>query len=202
MKNITDRIDARIQLKVLTEVLHIFFKFEKNTLHTIEKALNVLIGPERPLTFQPNVGKPKGVVQYSIGQGMGTNVSFPLAAFLHHMVVKFAAFNTLGVINYKEYCVLGDDLMIRDKRVADLYLTLMYRLGVECSIGKSFGITPSASGILVEFAKRNLYSFGNNVYELTPLTPSVLSLGTIPTLLELFKKDIGAHLKPGYYLKL
>lgn len=202
MKNITDRIDARIQLRLLADLLKRVFELDVKTSKRIYLALMVLIGPDRSIHYPQSKDKRKDLLQFSVGQGMGTNVSIPLAAIVHHMIVRISAIQVRKNLDYTDYCVLGDDLVIGHKDVATQYLHNMQSLGVECSIPKSIGLVATASGLLTEIAKRNLYAFGDEVIEITPLTPSILSLGIVPTLMDLIRKDAGAHLSPGHLLML
>jgi hypothetical protein len=75
-----------------------------------------------------------------------------MLAFTHHFVVQFAAYKV-----YKRYAwftlylVLGDDVVILDKKVANMYHHLMTEvLGVEINLSKSL---VSNIGV-AEFAKR------------------------------------------------
>jgi hypothetical protein len=51
-----------------------------------------------------------------------------MLALTHHVIVKAAVLcKKRGFI---DYCVLGDDVVIRDDAVAKAYLTIMSQLGV------------------------------------------------------------------------
>lgn len=58
-------------------------------------------------------------------------------------------------MTFRDYAVLGDDLVIWNKSVAAEYETVMEELSVK--INKSKTVTASRSDIRVEFAKRLFY---------------------------------------------
>jgi hypothetical protein len=60
---------------------------------------------------------------------------------------------------FPDYAVLGDDVVIANRIVADEYLVVMSELGVGVNPSKSL---VSPSGKVVEFAKRTLYQ-GENI---------------------------------------
>jgi hypothetical protein len=55
---------------------------------------------------------------------------------------------------YRNYAVLGDDLVIGDRLVAEAYQEILDYLGVKCGIHKSI---VSPSGTALEFAKKTFY---------------------------------------------
>nr|UPW42254.1 MAG: putative RNA dependent RNA polymerase [Xinjiang mito-like virus 55] len=94
--------------------------------------------------------KKSSSIRYAVGQPMGALSSWAMLAITHHMIVQYCAFS-LGYNNwFKEYMVLGDDIVIYDKRVADKYSNTMATLGVGISPTKSL---TSSIGVF-EFAKR------------------------------------------------
>lgn len=66
----------------------------------------------------------------------------------HHFIVQYCAF-LLGKYPFKDYILLGDDIVINDDSVALLYKTTMNNIGVDCSEQKSH-----VSENTYEFAKR------------------------------------------------
>lgn len=97
------------------------------------------------------------ILYYSVGQPMGALSSWGSLAIIHHFIVQAAAWDA-GVVKvgtwFKEYAVLGDDLVIFNKRVKEAYLRIIGALGVECGIAKSL---LSPKGTAIEFAKRTLW---------------------------------------------
>lgn len=77
-----------------------------------------------------------------------------MLAYTHHFIVQSAAWSArvvpVGVL-FTEYAVLGDDVVLFDKRVADSYLKIIAQLGVECNVSKSI-LSPKGYGM--EFAKK------------------------------------------------
>jgi hypothetical protein len=71
----------------------------------------------------------------------------------HHLILQYINFNIYKVLKwYDNYEVLGDDIVIFDKQVADHYLSLMEGdLDVKCNQSKSL-LAPERP--VIEFAKR------------------------------------------------
>jgi hypothetical protein len=81
---------------------------------------------------------------------MGALSSWAMLAFTHHIVVQVAAYRSGWKGWFPLYALLGDDIVILTKGVADEYLSIMRYLGVPINLGKTI---TSDKGIL-EFAKR------------------------------------------------
>jgi hypothetical protein len=71
-----------------------------------------------------------------------------MLALTHHLIVKESALRA-GIIDFKDYAVLGDDIVIRNAIVAQEYLNLMNSLGVSINMSKSV-----ISKNFAEFASR------------------------------------------------
>lgn len=101
-------------------------------------------------------------LRYTVGQPMGALSSWAMLAFTHHFLVQAAAWMS-GVTQrgklFRDYGVLGDDLVIGNQLVKEKYLLIISTIGVECGIAKSL---LSHSGIAIEFAKTTFYK-GFNV---------------------------------------
>jgi hypothetical protein len=54
-----------------------------------------------------------------------------------------------GILDFNDYIILGDDIVIRNDKVANKYVTIMTRLGVDISTPKTH-----VSKDTYEFAKR------------------------------------------------
>jgi hypothetical protein len=89
--------------------------------------------------------------KYSAGQPMGAYSSWPSFSVSHHFIVQFAALR-IGLPKFKDYKLLGDDIVIRNKLVAESYIKIMHDLGVEISPHKTL-----ISDDSFEFAKRFFY---------------------------------------------
>jgi hypothetical protein len=90
-------------------------------------------------------------VKYATGQPMGAYSSWATLNIFHHIFIKAIALK-LGIPNFSDYVVLGDDVVIANKEVAEMYKVSMNKLGVEFSEAKSY---TSEDGY--EFAKRIYY---------------------------------------------
>jgi len=87
--------------------------------------------------------------QYKVGQPMGAYSSWAMFALSHHIVVQYAAFLAGRQGQYKDYALLGDDIVIGHQDVADHYLEVINLLGVEISFNKTH-----RGANLMEFTKR------------------------------------------------
>jgi hypothetical protein len=90
---------------------------------------------------------------------MGALSSWPAMALCHHVLVQLSYKATYPESSniFEEYALLGDDLVIRDRRVAQTYKELISCLGMPYSPNKSF----EAVG-LAEFAK-SLFRHGKDL---------------------------------------
>jgi hypothetical protein len=93
-------------------------------------------------------------VKYAAGQPMGALSSWAMLALTHHIMVRIAALR-VGYREFSFYLVLGDDLVIADKRVAAAYLALAKEWDIGINLSKSI---LSDNGSL-EFAKRFVYKY-------------------------------------------
>jgi hypothetical protein len=122
---------------------------------------NLLVGRSY-LASHKDLGKTSVDMVYGTGQPMGALSSWAMLALTHHCIVQWAALRA-GVITvegkwFTDYAVLGDDIVIADKRVALQYEELMKALGVSIGLHKSL---LSTRGLALEFAKRFLTSVGD-----------------------------------------
>lgn len=104
-------------------------------------------------------------VKYSVGQPMGAYSSWAMLALTHHVIVQVCA-QRVGVNNFTNYAVLGDDIVINHDGVASEYLRLMELLGLSINLGKSI-----ISCDTVEFAKRWKTSEG---IDYSPIGPGLI----------------------------
>lgn len=89
------------------------------------------------------------IVRFATGQPLGLLSSWPLFALCHHFIVWYCANKVYPGRRFLSYALLGDDIVIGDKRVAEQYLSVMDLLGVAISKAKSLTSTIGA----LEFAK-------------------------------------------------
>lgn len=90
----------------------------------------------------------KQSIRYSVGQPMGAYSSWGAFTLSHHLVVAWAA-HLCQVSNFRNYILLGDDIVIKDDRIAKKYISIMHKLGVSISESKTH-----VSKTTYEFAKR------------------------------------------------
>ena len=107
-----------------------------------------------PRWISPKVPVPDGTpeqIRYGAGQPMGALTSWAAFSLTHHFLVQYAAY----CVHWKatwflDYALLGDDIVLADKEVAEAYLILLDKIGVEYGLAKS--LISSTGGF--EFAKR------------------------------------------------
>jgi hypothetical protein len=92
--------------------------------------------------------KDKQPMKYTVGQPMGAYSSWAAFTITHHLVVAYAA-HLCNISNFKDYILLGDDIVIKNDKVARKYISLMTKLGVDISLTKTH-----ISKNMYEFAKR------------------------------------------------
>jgi hypothetical protein len=96
-----------------------------------------------------------GPYRYAVGQPMGGLSSWAGLAVTHHWIVQLSAYLVTNSYSWNEdYEILGDDLVIFDKQIADQYLIIMKHLGCEINMHKSI---VSHHRPVFEFAKRTCF---------------------------------------------
>lgn len=104
-------------------------------------------------------------IRYEVGQPMGAYSSWAMLALSHHVIVWEAA-RLAGISHFDHYAILGDDIVIRNKIVAEKYLMIMESLGVKINLSKSV-----ISSDFAEFAKVYL---GHSKVSFTPIGPGLI----------------------------
>lgn len=126
-------------------------------------------------------------VTYSVGQPMGALSSWAMLALTHHFIVQVAAWQSGSALPgawFKDYAVLGDDIVIFNAATAKKYHKLITSLGVECNLAKSV-ISPK--GLALEFAKKTFIKGGIDVSPI-PFKELYASLDSVPSLVEFGRK--------------
>lgn len=125
-------------------------------------------------------------VYYEVGQPMGALSSWALLALTHHALVQMAAKRAYPERSgwFLLYAVLGDDVVIADRLVAQQYLRIMRDIGVEISLAKSL---VSITGSL-EFAKRT-WVRGRDASPIS-LAEMLVALTHLGALAELVRKNM------------
>lgn len=75
--------------------------------------------------------------RYTRGQPMGALSSWGSLALIHHFLVFLSA-NRANVNNFRDYLVLGDDIVIANESVAKCYQDVCSELGITIGLPKSF----------------------------------------------------------------
>jgi len=113
------------------------------------------------------------MVRWSVGQPLGALSSWAVFSITHHMIIKTASFRS-GKPDFKEYRIIGDDIVIRrDKTIAREYKSMLDSLNVDISINKSVLPEQCSRGNTAEIAKR---LFCNGI-EYTPVPPAAILEG-------------------------
>jgi hypothetical protein len=124
-------------------------------------------------------------VKYAVGQPMGALSSWAMLALTHHLIVQCAYWilhpNSKEL--FQDYAVLGDDIVIWNKRVALSYHRIVTGLGVEVGLAKSI-ISPA--GTALEFAKKTIWK-GKDVSPI-PLLEYSAALETTAAFIHFCKK--------------
>jgi hypothetical protein len=76
-------------------------------------------------------------LEYAVGQPMGALSSFAMFDLTHHVLVQIAARRCKFSDLFTDYVVIGDDIAINSRPVAEAYRKLMTELGLELNLAKS-----------------------------------------------------------------
>jgi len=87
-----------------------------------------------------------------------------MLALTHHVIVQYSAL-TCGINSFKDYAILGDDVVIANDIVAQSYVNIMAELGVSINMQKTIQSTD-----LIEFAKK----WKGPSYDFTPIGPGLI----------------------------
>jgi hypothetical protein len=97
-------------------------------------------------------------IRYTTGQPMGALTSWASMALIHHAVVLFAAVNVgeirrSAILSFIDYLVLGDDIVIANRKVAEEYIRLCASFGIQIGLAKSY------------VSSEGLFNFANQTYK-------------------------------------
>jgi hypothetical protein len=136
LSSATDRIPIDIQVDILS-ILGINGPLWKA----------ILDRPWYLVTRDDGIIVKEDAIRYSVGQPMGAYSSFGMLALTHHIIVQVAARRVGYTDWFRDYALLGDDIVILGEDVSKAYLSIMRDLGVEINLLKSH------QGYVGEFAK-------------------------------------------------
>jgi hypothetical protein len=181
----TDRLPLQIQKALLAPILT---SWGAEVWGTLLVGRPYYILHKDAVADLPDIGRgDERSVMYETGQPMGAYSSWAMLAFTHHAIVQWAALRagliTCGGNWFSDYALLGDDIVIANKLVADEYSRLMTALGVEIGLHKSL---ISVRGLALEFAKRFFLNGGDA--SMAPVAEYWAAKGNLPASLELSHK--------------
>lgn len=180
LSNATDRLPADLQAEMIDRVL------PGNLGQLWLKVLK-----ERQFHYTLPSGR-DGVVQYSVGQPMGFFSSFVSFALLHHILVQYA-FEKVHNKTYHSgiYAIIGDDIVIFDKRTALFYKGLISRIGGVINLRKS-RLNNQRGETIAEFAKA-YYVNGKNItpFSLLQIKDALNNWANVPNLYTSLRQNLG-----------
>jgi len=180
LSSATDRFPIKIQ----KEFVSLLYGSSK-----AELWYNIMVG--YPFLFRTPKGEPLRIT-YAVGNPMGLYSSWNTFTICHHFILYVCCVTLNKSWFTAKYKLLGDDIVIWDKDIAEQYLEIMTKvLGVEISAPKSH-----VSNYFVEFAKRfyfcgkevtpfsikALFSETSSFYSFVVLFKTYLNRGWIPVL--------------------
>jgi hypothetical protein len=127
----------------------------------------------------------KRYVKWKVGQPLGLLSSFPSFALWHHDIIQYS-YNLDRIERgkplkfFKDYRLLGDDVVIFNKKVADVYQQLLTeKLGIPINLSKS--IIGDKENSQIEFTKR----LALKGVEMSSIKHNILSKNNISSMLDL-----------------
>lgn len=153
----TDRLSVLLQERLLVPLVGPEFANQWRRL-LVDRDYSIAV----PLQYSGGV-KQKNV-RYAVGQPMGALSSWAMLALTHHFIVQYCAMiervmpvhpKTGLPLWFTDYAILGDDIVIANKKVANRYRKVMASLGVTIGLAKSL---VSPKGTALEFAKRTFWN--------------------------------------------
>jgi len=132
----SDRIPLQVQTIMMSEL----FSPEIS-----EAWSNVIANRE----FHHKYGEP---VKWKVGQPLGLLSSWGSFALWHHIIIEYCA-DKIGLTSFRDYAVLGDDVVIWNSSVAHQYQKQLKFLGIPINSTKS--VIGDSKRSQIEFAKRH-----------------------------------------------
>jgi hypothetical protein len=173
----TDRLPIDLQVAILATLIG-------------EKAANAwkgLLISRSYLLIDPDTKK-SSYLNYAVGQPMGALSSWAMLALTHHMIMQYCSWSLDPSSKQWEtrYEVLGDDIVIFSKDLANKYLYVMDKIGVPINERKS---VVSEHRPVVEFAKRTWYNGSVSPLPWKMFMNQDTFKGRISTAISLFRKE-------------
>lgn len=162
---------------------------------------NLLVSRSYKVPSHPTLPHNPGFVKYGAGQPMGAYSSWAMLALTHHFIVQYSAWSSNGgdqslptnyeirnnrvfctgggvspPVWFKDYMILGDDLLILNQKVANRYLQVMESLGVGVNMSKSLISTTGCGEFAKKFITPQGRAEGVSLKEFTSLGMSISNL--------------------------
>lgn len=163
------------------------------TTHEVIKAPRVILPSSGIKVIKGSDSKQKvkheEFVTYAVGQPMGALSSWASLALTHHAIIQFA-YDMIQKERgqryhwFSRYAVLGDDVIIGDRRVAKSYLGILDTIGVGAGLAKSL---VSRNKIVMEFAKKFWAPERNDQVSLKELVSMLISIRLSVELIRKYK---------------
>nr|DAB41751.1 TPA_inf: RNA-dependent RNA polymerase [Erigeron breviscapus mitovirus 1]DAB41752.1 TPA_inf: RNA-dependent RNA polymerase [Erigeron breviscapus mitovirus 1] len=135
--------------------------------------------------------------RFTRGQPLGFYSSWPSFALTHHMLVWLAAWRVYPSRIFKDYALLGDDIVIADKKVAEVYMKVMEEAGGIINLEKSL---ISHNGCC-EFAKKFFIDYHRSDWvDASPISSACLILSHTSLAGSLFQ-SLGCGFTASFRLK-
>jgi hypothetical protein len=189
----TDRLPISLQIPVMEGVFS-WARFP-NASRAAHLWATLLTGRAYTVKYNPEFGfdlpddLPSSVT-YSVGQPMGALSSWAMLALTHHAIVQWAAHRAKRrhpkasiPIAFRDYAVLGDDIVILNKYVAKEYLRVLKEIGVKAGLAKSI---VSKGAFYLEFAKKFFVPQGRA--DMLPLKEVIATLSSTLLICEFVKQ--------------
>jgi hypothetical protein len=170
LSSATDRFPIELQ----TQVLY----FLGLTQEEVDSWKYLMVGKPFLPPVHPSEWDNYKPLHYSVGQPMGGRSSWPIFTLTHHILIKYCALK-LGIVNFHNYIILGDDIVIKHDAVALYYKDLLTKLGVEISVNKTH-----VSKTHYEFAKRWICPIGE--ISPLPLNGIVTNISNVGVIFQIF----------------
>nr|QXP49789.1 RNA-dependent RNA polymerase [araluen mito-like virus] len=164
LTNATDRMPIKLQYNIIAEIIGDLKAVSwEHIMVGLPFTLKTRKSKSR-FSYKEEVKTTEEQIYYGAGQPMGAYSLWPTMALTHHYIVRMSALS-LGIENFSNYCILGDDVVIANERVADEYCRFLSILDMPISFQKTH-----RSKRFFEFAKRYFY----DGIEITPFSISSL----------------------------
>lgn len=168
LSNATDTLPVDLGLKLLRQMIP----------HEAAPDIDQLISDVKSVLVDRDFHYENREIRYSTGQPMGAYASFPLLALTNHLLVQMSMVLSGIPEGDYGYAIVGDDVVISGKKVADQYVKLLEVLGVPINhkkvvIGRGtfeFCRRIVRAGEIISVPSWNIYYHTNMTRDPTPIS--------------------------------